>query len=130
MLYKEGDILQVREDLSTGVDYNMLNSEGGSDGASYRMVRDYRGKTVTITSCRIYGYKIKEDNGEWNWTDEMFELSNKVAMRFLEKKRENTHPIPQFEANNRPYIQRNDRGDSYTISREQLQEMLTDTWIW
>lgn len=33
----------------------------------------YCGKTVTITNVHGAGYRIKEDDGHWNWVDEMFE---------------------------------------------------------
>jgi hypothetical protein len=33
----------------------------------------YCGKTVTIAGVHKAGYRIKEDGGHWNWTDEMFE---------------------------------------------------------
>jgi hypothetical protein len=34
---------------------------------------EYCGKTVTIAGVHKAGYRIKEDGGHWNWTDEMFE---------------------------------------------------------
>lgn len=36
-------------------------------------MNEYCGKTVTITNVHKAGYRIKEDGGHWNWTDEMFE---------------------------------------------------------
>ena len=33
----------------------------------------YCGKTVTITEVHSCGYRIEEDGGRYNWTDEMFE---------------------------------------------------------
>lgn len=39
----------------------------------------YCGKTVTITDAYRAGYRIKEDGGHWNWSDEMFE-NNKIII--------------------------------------------------
>lgn len=36
-------------------------------------MNEYCGKTVTIAGVHKAGYRIKEDGGLWNWTDEMFE---------------------------------------------------------
>lgn len=36
-------------------------------------MEEYCGKTVTIAKVHDMGYRIKEDGGSWNWTNEMFE---------------------------------------------------------
>lgn len=66
MKYKVGDIVKVRDDL---IEENWYGEQDFIEDMS-----DYKGKYVTI--ARISGesdYEIKEDNGLWYWTDEMFE---------------------------------------------------------
>ena len=67
MKYKVGDEVRVREDLSINDTY------GECFFTSSMSV--FLGKTVTINKVNenINRYKIKEDDWEWYWTDEMFE---------------------------------------------------------
>lgn len=71
MKYKIGDKVRVISKpnengfyyMSGGPDFNVMNS----------IMYTFMGKEVTISKYTKAGeYKIKEDNGEWNWTDEMF----------------------------------------------------------
>ena len=67
-IYKVGDKVKVREDLEAGRVY-------GNDGCTGEMTK-YAGKIVTIKKIRndeFNVYSIKEDKGNWNWTEEMFE---------------------------------------------------------
>lgn len=68
---KIGDKAVVRNDLYSG-----MNIRCGFN----RDMETLRGKVVTIKSSYDYGdgtdkkvYHIKEDKGNWNWSDEMFE---------------------------------------------------------
>ena len=67
MKYKVGDKVRVREDLFAWKEY---------DGCYIvpSMIVFLR-KTVTIHKVLedLKRYEIKEDNGAWNWTDDMFE---------------------------------------------------------
>ncbi|MGN1340513.1 MAG: hypothetical protein ACI4WS_09490 [Oscillospiraceae bacterium] len=66
--YKIGDKVRVRKDLEARKIY-------GTNGFSKSMEK-YRGKVVTIFGFNPFctrEYKIREDDGDWNWTDEMFE---------------------------------------------------------
>ncbi|MGO5053552.1 hypothetical protein ACTQ6A_13785 [Lachnospiraceae bacterium LCP25S3_G4] len=67
MEYKVGDKVMVREDLEVNAQY----SKHGIGFAC--QMRDFLGKTVEIIRVRpSMSYAIKEDGGNWNWTDEMF----------------------------------------------------------
>lgn len=69
--YKVGDRVMVREDLHKGHFYNMENSKENNCIAEDML--PLRGDIVTIDRIADYGqYKIREDNGVYNWTDEMF----------------------------------------------------------
>ena len=66
MKYKVGDKVRVREDLIVGKIY-------GDDKFLINM-KKYSGKTMTVSKIVKEGkYKLKEDTGHWNWTDEMLE---------------------------------------------------------
>ena len=79
--YQVGDVVLVRSDLGTSENYPM---EGYRRGfyANYEMTL-LSGRPVTISECRYrplnsagysnYFYIINEDNGEWSWTDAMFD---------------------------------------------------------
>lgn len=69
--YKVGDKVTVREDLAMGHRYRMENSE--KDNCAAMEMLGSRGDTVTIDCITSFGqYKICEDSGRYNWTDEMF----------------------------------------------------------
>ena len=71
MKYKIGDKVRVRDDLEIGKWYSM-NNRTFSDCVNSKMTT-FKGKEVTILADNCFGmYLIKEDNGEWHWTDEMF----------------------------------------------------------
>lgn len=71
MKYKIGDKVRVRDDLEIGKWYSM-NNRNFSDCVNSKMTA-FKGKEVTILADNCFGmYLIKEDNGEWHWTDEMF----------------------------------------------------------
>lgn len=71
MKYKVGDKVRVRDDLELGKWYSM-NNRTFSDYVNSEMIT-FKGKEVTILADNCFGmYLIKEDNGEWHWTDEMF----------------------------------------------------------
>ena len=71
MKYKIGDKVKVRDDLEEGKRY-LMNDRSFSDAVNSEMIT-FKGKEVTILANNCFGtYLIKEDNGEWHWTDEMF----------------------------------------------------------
>lgn len=71
MKYKVGDKVRVRDDLICYEWYKMHDSEK-YDSVNTEM-QEFKGKEVTILADNSFGkYLIKEDNGEWYWTDEMF----------------------------------------------------------
>ena len=63
--YKVGDKVVVRKDLK---DNNIYDSVIATEE-----MEELAGKTVTITRVKIGAYNIKEDHGEYNWSDGMFE---------------------------------------------------------
>ena len=72
MKYRVGDKVKVREDLvvekSYGNHFFVLD------------MKPYIGKTMTIDSITIYGYKFKEDKDGWYWTDEMLEDAESISI--------------------------------------------------
>lgn len=66
MKYKVGDRVRIKRDLERGDDYRF--------GVSDEM-EELKGQIVTITHVECDCYEIKEDNGEWYWSEEMFEES-------------------------------------------------------
>lgn len=67
MKYKIGDRVKVREDLIFGEFCN-------DDDCDFALGRNkYRGKIVTILKILGSYYIIKEDNGMWSWSEDMFE---------------------------------------------------------
>lgn len=64
MRYKIGDKVRVRKDLKVGESYGVYFNED--------MVK-FIGEEVTIDWVGSLGYRIKEDNLSWSWTDKMFE---------------------------------------------------------
>lgn len=67
MKYKVGDKVRIREDLFAWKEYD------GCYIVPSMIV--FLGRTVTIHKVleNLKRYEIKEDNGAWNWTDDMFE---------------------------------------------------------
>ena len=63
--YKVGDKVKIREDL-------IVDNVYGSDSFAEEMAQ-YKGKTATITDVYCDKYEIDLDDGDWCWTDEMFE---------------------------------------------------------
>jgi hypothetical protein len=66
MNYKIGDKVKIRGDLVEHMNY-------GENTFEDRML-EFLGEEVTIASEYIkgYGYNVKEDDGEWGWTKDMF----------------------------------------------------------
>ena len=80
-IYKVGNQVRVKSKY----DYK-CNSSYYTAGFMYEMLRNYGGKIVTIISVKpieesrkkvlnkeLFTYRIKEDNGYWEWSAEMFE---------------------------------------------------------
>jgi len=65
MKYKVGDRVRVRKDLEV--------DKGYDDACFAEGMKKYLGKIVTIATDGGVFYSIKEDNGAFYWTDEMFE---------------------------------------------------------
>ena len=71
MKYKIGDKVKVKDDLELGKCYFMSDAYT-RDTVDSEMLR-FRGEEVTILCCTpTKKYSIREDGGEWVWTDEMF----------------------------------------------------------
>ena len=74
MKYKVGDKVRVRNDLEIGSRYQMEDT--GVKDTFVSEMDQYSGKVVTIHGIWGCEYEIVEDNGKYNWTDEMFEGSD------------------------------------------------------
>lgn len=74
LLYKVGDIVKIRSDLSCDEKYPMRSGpkEGIDPGVTPEM-ETYRGEIHTITRCASGYYQIDGDLGNLYWSDEMFE---------------------------------------------------------
>lgn len=76
-MYKPGDKVVVRSDLSSDTSYHMTSGEaiGYSVRPGRRRVNQFKGKIVTINrrNTRGAGYRVLEDSFGYTWTDEMFE---------------------------------------------------------
>lgn len=68
--YKVGDRVLVRDDLEDHGWYAMCGSSI-KDCAVINMIDRFSGRLVTIKSVSDK-YRICEDDGVYNWTDEMF----------------------------------------------------------
>ena len=74
--YKVGDRVVVRKDLVIDEEYGL--DKCGAECSFASGMEEYLGKTLTITYVNFGGnrwhrYHVKEDLGEWSWTDDMFE---------------------------------------------------------
>lgn len=65
MKYNVGDKVKIREDLKVGRRYNKC--------LFVENMKKYKGKIATITEITDNDYDIDIDDGDWCWTDEMFE---------------------------------------------------------
>lgn len=76
-IYKPGDKVAVRSDLSADTYYRMTSGKaiGYSVRPGSRRVDRFKGKIVTISkrNTRGAGYCVLEDPSGYAWTDEMFE---------------------------------------------------------
>lgn len=84
--YKIGEAVLVRSDLrNCGTRYYMESGPESGDAnidVTLTMIEDYSGDIVHIARYTSGGfYKIKEDNEEWLWTDEMF-MSPSMGLNF------------------------------------------------
>lgn len=74
-IYEPGDRVIVREDLDVtgGTRYYMIGGGSSSSDVAVTEMGEFAGKVCTIERIGLLGrYKICEDGGKWNWTDEMF----------------------------------------------------------
>ena len=70
---KVGDVVQIRENLDILEDYCMFHNEDINDCVTANMKR-YGGEITKIVEVTSWGkYRLKIDDGEHNWTDEMLD---------------------------------------------------------
>lgn len=71
MKYQIGDMVVIRSDLEENEIYYM-DDRSASNTVNYKMIAI--GGTVHEITGTYYGqYRIADDNGNWFWTDEMFD---------------------------------------------------------
>ena len=77
MRYKVGDIVRVKSlnwfDTNKAEELNGLDVVKCGGRLFVPLMSLYCGKILTITDADENRYLVKEDNGDWDWTDEMFE---------------------------------------------------------
>ena len=72
--FKIGDKVRVRQWDDMKKEFGTLpRGTIKARGGFIEEMRQYCGKIVTITSITSQGYHIKEDGGEWYYSDDMFE---------------------------------------------------------
>lgn len=74
MKYKIGDKVRIRPDLEV--------KGYGSESAVEEMTT-FSGERVTISKVNTVDYSIEEDDGQFYWTDEMFEQTNADKIRYM-----------------------------------------------
>lgn len=99
MAFKVWEKVRVIGNLTAGETYF---NEDGSDDCATRGMERFRNKVVTIKDINSYGYRILEDDGEWNWTDGMFKpyKDNKETLeklRAIEKEKAMEENMTGFE---------------------------------
>lgn len=75
MKFNPGDKVRVRQWKAMERQYGLTSRGNIPAGESFTTaMKRFCGKVVTIASADVVGhYKIKEDNGDFWWTDDMFE---------------------------------------------------------
>ena len=91
MKFKVGDKVRIKENLKEGNDYKYY---------VHSNMQNLAGKIVTIESVREESYKIEQDNGYWDWTEDMFEEIKKPTKEELLKMPKGTKVITDKKENN------------------------------
>lgn len=91
MKFKVGDKVRIKENLKERNDYKYY---------VHSNMKNLAGKIVTIESVREESYKIEQDNGYWDWTEDMFEEIKKPTKEELLKMPKGTKVITDKKENN------------------------------
>lgn len=91
MKFKVGDKVRIKENLKERNDYKYY---------VHSNMQNLAGKIVTIESVREESYKIEQDNGYWDWTEDMFEEIKKPTKEELLKMPKGTKVITDKKENN------------------------------
>lgn len=96
MRYKVGQRVLVRKDLCYELTYYMDGGVHGN-GVVSSMI-NLKGQVATISKVFVNGsgYTLKEDRGDWTWTDEMLELSNEITLTQMNKKKQEEKEKEEF----------------------------------
>ena len=90
VLYKVGDKVRVREDLEVGKKYGRQ--------VFVDSMKRYRGEVTEVVSAWNDGYHLKEDDENWEWTDEMLEpIEDPIITKILER---NNKPVKMISDEN------------------------------
>lgn len=76
MKFKVGDKVRVRKDLSANKIYHI--TVVGS-------MEKYAGRVMTVNMVTGHGYRLKEDDGEWHWSEDTMEGLKKPSKEELLK---------------------------------------------
>jgi len=94
MKYKVGDKVRIKTWKEMEKEYGGVDSQGDmvlTGGTFVINMKKYCGKIMTILRVRYDGkYRMKEDNGDWGWTDKMIKgLATKRAIFYCKRVMEN-----------------------------------------
>lgn len=83
MKYKAGDRVRVREWDDMAQEFGAGTRDLIDCKFSFvSSMKKYCGDIVTIKKEISGGYKIEEDEGKWNWSDDMFKTPKDVCRNF------------------------------------------------
>ena len=86
-LFKEGDIVKIKEDLKNGdaVPFGVSASMEEMAGMTFSIKRMYPGKALEGSCLGFDGYKyiLNGDEEAWSWSSPMFDLSNYKQLKTL-----------------------------------------------
>lgn len=94
MKFKVGDKVRIKENLKKGNNYKYYVNH---------TMQSLAGKIVTIKKIDdiyLLSYNIEEDDGKWNWTEDMLEELKKPTKEELLKMPEGTKVITDKKENN------------------------------
>ena len=76
MKFKVGDKVRIKKDLSIDKTYGITVVSS---------MEKYAGRIMTVSRITNFGYRLKEDNEEWHWSEDTMEIVTKPTKEELLK---------------------------------------------